>query len=162
MVRQRTCTSKYTMRTTDVTLNLNMGFLDGLTERKLTRNEMESKLVELRCHMCDMLPEPDVLGLEETIQRIAFKSLELGEWTACDIGAWVSLTPHPPVTYGMQLVVSIQHEIPLSFTTVAEVINAIHDNGASFPITFEEDENYFLYPFNSEVSDMDDGICLGH
>jgi hypothetical protein len=66
------------------------------------------------------------------------------------------------VTYGMQLVVSIQHEIPLSFTTVAEVINAIHDNGASFPITFEEDENYFLYPFNSEVSDMDDGICLGH
>jgi hypothetical protein len=62
----------------------------------------------------------------------------------------------------MQLVVSIQHEIPLSFTTVAEVINAIHDNGASFPITFEEDENYFLYPFNSEVSDMDDGICLGH
>jgi hypothetical protein len=123
---------------------------------------MESKLVELRCHMCEVLPEPDVLGLEETIQRVAFKSLELGEWIACDVGAWVSLTPHPPVTYGMQLVVSIQHEIPLSFTTVAEVINAIHDNGASFPITFEEDENYFLYPFNSEVSDMDDGICLGH
>lgn len=160
MIRQRTCTK--TMRTTDVTLKINMGFLDGLTERRMTREEMESKLVELRCHMCDMLPEPDVLGLEEKIQRIAFKSLELGEWTECDIGAWVSLTPHPPVTYGMQLVVSIQHKAPLSFATVAEVINAIHDNGASFPITFEEDENYFLYPFNSEVSDMDDGICLGH
>ena len=143
-------------------MKINMGFLDGLTERRMTREEMESKLVELRCHMCDMLPEPDMLGLEETIQRIAFKSLELGEWTACDIGARVSLTPHAPVTYGVQLVVSIQHETPLSFTTVAEVINAIHDNGASFPITFEEDENYFLYPFNSEVSDMDDGICLGH
>lgn len=150
------------MRTTDVTLKINMGFLDGLTERRMTREEMESKLVELRCHMCDMLPEPDVLGLEEKIQRIAFKSLELGEWTECDIGAWVSLTPHPPVTYGMQLVVSIQHKAPLSFATVAEVINAIHDNGASFPITFEEDANYLLYPFNSEVSDMDDGICLGH
>lgn len=160
MIRQRTCTK--TMRTTDVTLKINMGFLDGLTERRMTREEMESKLVELRCHMCDMLPEPDVLGLEEKIQRIAFKSLELGEWTECDIGAWVSLTPHPPVTYGMQLVVSIQHKAPLSFATVAEVINAIHDNGASFPITFEEDANYFLYPFNSEVSDMDDGICLGH
>lgn len=150
------------MRTTDVNLKINMGFLDGLTERRMTREEMESKLVELRCHMCDMLPEPDVLGLEEKIQRIAFKSLEFGEWTECDIGAWVSLTPHPPVTYGMQLVVSIQHKAPLSFATVAEVINAIHDNGASFPITFEEDANYFLYPFNSEVSDMDDGICLGH
>ncbi len=160
MIRQRTCTK--TMRTTDVTLKINMGFLDGLTERRMTREEMESKLVELRCHMCDMLPEPDVLGLEEKIQRIAFKSLELGEWTECDIGAWVSLTPHPPVTYGMQLVVSIQHKAPLSFATVAEVINAIHDNGASFPITFEEDANYLLYPFNSEVSDMDDGICLGH
>lgn len=160
MVRQRTCAK--TMRTTDVTLKINMGFLDGLTERKMTREEMESKLVELRCHMCDMLPEPDVLGLEETIQRIAFKSLELCECMACDIGACVSLTPHAPVTYGMQLVVSIQHEAPLSFATVAEVINAIHDNGASFPITFEEDANYFLYPFNSEVSDMDDGICLGH
>lgn len=155
-------TSETIMRTTDVTLNLNMGFLDGETERRMTRNEMESKLVELRCHMCNILPEPHVLGLEENIQRIAFKSLEFGEWTACDVGAWVSLTPHPPVNYGMQLVVSIQHEIPLSFTTVAKVIDAIHDNGASSPMTFEEDENYFLHPFNSEVSDLDDGICLGH
>jgi hypothetical protein len=160
--QQRTCRSEKIMRTTDVTLNLNMGFLDGETERRMTRKEMESKLVELRCHMCNILPEPDVLGLEENIQRIAFKSLEFGEWTACDVGAWVSLTPHPPVNYGMQLVVSIQHEIPLSFTTVGKVIDAIHDNGASCPMTFEEDENYFLYPFNSEVSDMDDGICLGH
>jgi hypothetical protein len=150
------------MRTTDVTLKINMGFLDGLTERKMTREEMDSKLVELRCHMCDVLPDPDVLGLEGKIKKIGFKSLEIGEWASTEHGTDGSLTPQALVTYGMQLVASIQHEAPLSFATVAEVINAIHDNGASFPITFEEDANYFLYPFSCNISDMDDGICLGH
>ena len=150
------------MRTTDVTLKINMGFLDGLTERKMTREEMESKLVELRCHMCDVLPDPDVLGLEGKIKKIGFKSLEIGEWASTEHGTDGSLNPQALVTYGMQLVASIQHEAPLSFATVAEVINAIHDNGASFPITFEEDANYFLYPFSCNISDMDDGICPGH
>ena len=159
MGRQRNQANNNGMRTTDVIMRINMGFSD---ERKLTEREMESNLVELRCHMCDVLPEPDTLGLEGKINRIEFKSLEIGEWTATDHGTDGSLTPQAPVTYTMQLTVSIHHKTPLSFNTMAEVINAIHDNGASFPITFEEDANYFLYPFSCNISDMDDGICLGH
>lgn len=143
-------------------MKINIGFLDGPTERKMTRTEMESNMMQLRMHMCNILPEPDVLGLEDTIHRIAFKSLEIGEWTSSDYGTWSSLTPSSPTTYGIQLTVSIQHEDPLPIGTVSEVINAIHDAGAAFPITFEEDENYFLFPFNSAVSDLDDGFCVGH
>lgn len=150
------------MLTTDVTMNFNMGFLDGHTERKMTAQEMESKLVELRCHVIDVLPEPDVLGLEDKIKKIAFKTLEIGEWSSTEHGTNGSLTPQAPVTYNLQLTVSIQHKQSLGYDTVAEVINAIHDNGASFPITFEEDANYFLYPFSCNVSDMDDGVCVGH
>ena len=150
------------MRTTHVTMNINMGFLDGLTERRMTRKEIEANMLVLRCHMCDVLFEPDVLGLEDKIKKIGFKSLEIGEWTSTEHGTDGSLTPQAPVTYNMQLSVSIQHKHPLGYDTVAEVINAIHDNGASFPITFEEDANYFLYPFSCKISDMDDGVCVGH
>jgi hypothetical protein len=39
---------------------------------------------------------------------------------------------------------------------------AIYDNGASQPFTYEEDANYFLYPYHSIISDLGDGICCGH
>jgi hypothetical protein len=150
------------MLTTDVIMHINMGFLDGATEHKMDEKEVQTNYAELKQHLCDILPEPDVLGLEDKIQQIEFKSLEIGKWTSCHYGTYASLTPNPPVSYNLQLTVSIQHEKCLSFDTVAEVINGIHDNGASFPITFEEYPNYVLYPFHSSVSDMDDGICVGH
>ena len=147
------------MLSTDVTLQLNMGFSDGPNERKMDEKEMRSRYQALRCHMCNLLPsEEDVVQ----VQRICFKSLEVGEWTSCDYGTWASLTSQPPVTYNMQLTATIKHKDPLSFTTVAAIIDIIYDNGASEPFTHEGDANYFLYPYHSIISDLDEGICYGH
>jgi hypothetical protein len=110
--------------------------------------------------MCNMLPSD--MDNQGPVQRICFKSLEVGEWTSCEYGTWASLTPQPPVTYNMQLTATIKHETPLSFATVAAIIEAIYDNGASQPFTHEEDANYFLYPYHSIISDLDNGICCGH
>jgi NAD+-dependent protein deacetylase sirtuin 2 len=148
--------------TTDVILQINMGFLDGPNERKMDEKEARSNYPALRCHMCNMLPSSEDVDNTTHVQRICFKSLEVGEWTSCDYGTWASLTPHPPVTYNMQLTATIKHKTPLSFATVAAVIEAIYDNGASHPFTHEEDANYFLYPYHSIISDLDDGICCGH
>lgn len=147
------------MLSTDVTLQFNMGFSDGPNERKMGEKEMRSRYQALRCHMCNLLPSEEDVG---QVQRICFKSLEVGEWTSCDYGTWASLTPHPPVTYNMQLTATIKHETPLSFATVAAIIEAIYDNGTSQPFTHEEDANYFLYPYHSIISDLDDGVCCGH
>ena len=147
------------MPTTDVILQLNMGFVDGPNERKMDEKEVRSNYPALRCHMCNLLPSSEDVA---QVQRICFKSLEVGEWTSCDYGSWASLTPHPPVTYNMQLTATIKHETPMSFATVAAIIEAIYDNGASQPFTYEEDANYFLYPYHSIISDLDDGICCGH
>ena len=147
---------------TDVILQLNMGFNDGPRERKLDNNELSANHTALKCHMCNVLSElSDLDNLNQT-QRICFKSLEVGEWTSCDYGSWASLTPTPPVSYNLQLTATIQHDTPLSFATVAGIIEAIYDTGASHPFTHEEDDCYFLYPYHSIVSDLDDGICCGH
>jgi hypothetical protein len=141
------------MPTTDVIMSLNMGFQDGPNERIMDETELRSNYTGLKCHMCNMLPMPADLGLEDQVETIAFNSLEIGgQWTSCA----------PPITYAMQLVVSITHERPLSFTSVAAIIEAIHANGLSSPMTIEEDANYFLHPHQSIVSDLDDGICCGH
>ena len=142
---------------TDVILQLNMGFKDGPRERKLDDNELSANHTALKCHMCNVLSE-----LSDLVQRIWFKSLEVGEWTSCDYGSWASLTPTPPVSYNLQLTATIQHATPLSFATVAAIIEAIYDNGASYPMSFEDDDYYFLYPYHSIISDLDDGICCGH
>ena len=144
--------------TTDVILQLNMGFLDGPNERKMDEKEVRSRYQALRGHMCNLLPSSEDVGIQDSVQRICFKSLEVGEWTSCDYGTWWSLTPQPPVTYNMQLTATIKHNAPLSFTSVAAIIEAIYDNGASQPFTHEEDANYFLYPYHSIISDLDDGI----
>ena len=144
---------------TDVIMQLNMGFKDGPRERKMDTNEIRANHTALKCHMCNLLP----FDLKDAqIQRIWFKSLEVGEWTSCDYGSWASLTPHPPVSYNLKLTATIQHDTPLSFATVAAIIEEIYDNGASHPMTHEEDDYYFLYPYHSIISDLDDGICCGH
>jgi hypothetical protein len=148
------------MPSTDVILQLNMGFQDGPNERKMDEKEVRSNCPALRRHMCNLLPSSEDVGNPTHVQRICFKTLEVGEWTSCDYGSWASLTPHSPVTYNMQLTATIQHDDPpLSFATVAAIIEAIYDNGASHPFTHEEDANYFLYPYHSIISDLDDGIC---
>ena len=114
------------MPTTDVILQLNMGFLDGPNERKMDENEVRSQYQALRCHMCNLLPSSEDVGIQDSVQRICFKSLEVGEWTSCDYGTWWSLTPQPPVTYNMQLTATIKHNAPLSFTSVAAIIEAIY------------------------------------
>jgi len=159
-VNKQQATSNQRMPTTDVILQLNMGFSDGPNERKMDENEVRSRYQALRCHMCNMLPSD--MDNQGPVQRICFKSLEVGEWTSCEYGTWASLTPQSPVTYNMQLTATIKHETPLSFATVAAIIEAIYDNGASQPFTHEEDANYFLYPYHSIISDLDDGICCGH
>lgn len=150
------------MRTTDVTMHINMGFLDGPEERKMTNEEIEKNIDNLRTHICDVLPKPELLGQEDKIQEIEFKSLEIGEWTSTEHGVWGSLIQQPQVTYNMQLTVSIKHKHPLSYGTVAMVINGIHDSGELYPITIEENANHFLFPFSCKVSDINDGVCLGH
>ena len=151
------------MPTTDVIMHLNMGFQDGPNERRMDETELRTNHQALKCHMCNLLPMPEDLGLEAQVETIAFNTLEIGgQWTSCDYGTRASMAKAPPVTYAMQLVVSITHERPLSFTSVAAIIEAIYANGLSSPITIEEDANYFLHPHQSIVSDLDDGICGGH
>jgi len=147
---------------TDVILQLNMGFNDGPRERKMDNTELSANHTALKCHMCNVLSELSDLDNLNQMQRIWFKSLEVGEWTSCDYGSWASLTPTPPVSYNLQLTATIQHATPLSFATVAAIIEAIYDNGASCPMSFEDDDYYFLYPYHSIISDLDDGICCGH
>ena len=155
--------TRTTMRTTDVTMNLNMGFQDGPNERRMDETELQGNYSRLKCHMCNMLPMPEDLGLESQVEKIAFKTLEIGgKWTSCEYGTWASLTKGSPVTYAMQLVVSIIHKHPLSFASVAAIIENIYDNGTSHSFAPEEDDNYFLNPYYSAVSDLDDGICCGH
>ena len=49
---------------TDITLHLNMGFMDGEEERKMKEMEAQANLAGLIQHMKDLLPEPDDLDLE--------------------------------------------------------------------------------------------------
>lgn len=150
------------MRTTEVIMKLNMGFLDGEDERRMTKEEMESNFEELHDHMSKIIPEPDILGLEDEIESVTMKSLEFGEWSLPDYGTWSPLTPPASTTYSMKLTVTIKHNDPLPCQTITAVINAIHDNGATYLFAIEEQENYLLFPFNSEVSDMKNGTCNGH
>ena len=148
-------------RQTDMTLHLNMGFQDGPNERKLDDTELESNLSRLKCHVCNLLPQDQDLG--NTISRITIKSLNIGgKWTSCDHGPWSSLTQHPPTTYNLQFTSTIHHDSPFSFTTVATIIESIYQNGAAHSMTIEDDDHFFLHPYHATVSDLDDGICLGH
>jgi predicted ATPase len=139
---------------TDITIQFNMGFMDGEEERKMQENEAQDNLEGLIQHMKDILPEPDDLDLETKIQSIVFKSLEIGKWTSCDRGTWAALTTpqSTPDTYNMQLTVTLHHKSPQSYATMADVIEAIYENGANFSMTPEAEDampHRILYPYSS-------------
>jgi len=126
-----------------------MGFMDGEEERKMQTNEAQSNLADLIEHMKDILPDPDDLDLAAKIQSIAFKSLEIGHWTS-----WAALNAPQttPDTYNMQLTVTLHHATPQSYATMADVIEAIYENGANFSMTPDAEDampHCILYPYSS-------------
>ena len=145
--------SRRTMRT-DVTLHMNMGFMDGEEERKMQKNEAEANLDGLIQHMEDIMPGVGDLDLEDKIQSIEFKSLEVGEWSSRDRGTWAALTTpqSTPDTYNLQLTVTLHHKTPQSYATMAEVIEAIYENGANYSFTPDAEDampHRVLYPYSS-------------
>ena len=138
---------------TDVTLHMNMGFMDGEEERKMERNEAEDNLEGLIQHMEDIMPDVGDLDLEDKIQSIEFKSLEVGEWSSRDRGTWAALTTpqSTPDTYNLQLTVTLHHKTPQSYATIAEVIEAIYENGANFSFSPDAEAmpHRVLYPYSS-------------
>ena len=131
-----------------------MGFMDGEEERKMQTNEAQSNLADLIQHMKDILPDPDDLDLAAKIQSIAFKSLEIGHWTSCERGTWAALNAPQttPDTYNMQLTVTLHHATPQSYATMADVIEAIYENGANFSMTPDAEDampHCILYPYSS-------------
>ena len=135
---------------TDITIRLNLGFMDGEEERQMQETEAQANLEGLIQHMKDILP----VDLEAKIQCIAFKSLEIGQWTSCERGTWAALTPpqKTPDTYNMQLTVTLHHKSPQSYATMANVIEAIYENGANFAFTPDAEDampHRILYPYSS-------------
>jgi hypothetical protein len=141
---------------TVVTIKLNMGFMDGEEEIKMQKNEAEDNLEGLIQHMKDNMPDVGELELDlkHKIQSIEFNSLEIGQWTSCDRGTWASLTrpQSTPDTYNMQLTVTLHHKTPQSYAIMAEVIEAIYENGANYSFTPDAEDampHRVLYPYSS-------------
>ena len=145
--------SERTTMQTDLTIQLNMGFMDGEEERKMQETEAQANLAGLIQHMKDILPDPDDLDLEDKIQSIEFKSLEVGEWSSRDRGTWAALTTpqSTPDTYNLQLTATLHHKTPQSYATIAEVIEAIYENGANFSFSPDAEAmpHRVLYPYSS-------------
>jgi hypothetical protein len=141
------------MQTTDITLLLNMGFLDGEEERKMQENEAQDNLEGLIQHMKDILPDLDDLDLYPPVQSISFTSLQLGQWPSSLDGSTVA-------TYSVKLTVTLCHEAPASFAAVQAIIDAIYENGANFPFTPDAEDALpytFLYPYHSTIADVHTG-----
>ena len=139
---------------TDVTLHMNMGFMDGEEERKMQATEAQRNLEDLIRHMKDIMPDVGDLDLEDKIQTIEFKSLEVGEWSSRHRGTWAALTTpqSTPDTYNLQFTVTLHHKTPQSYATIAEVIEAIYENGANFSFTPDAEDampHRVLYPYSS-------------
>ena len=141
------------IQTTDIIIQLNMGFMDGEEEKKMQDSEAKANLVGLSQHMTDLLPEIDDLNeLDDIgavhIHSIEFKSLELGKWTSTSIlRQW---------EYEMQLTVAIRHEGRPSLSAVAAITDAIYENGANFPFTPDAEDALpylVLYPYRHIVFD---------
>jgi predicted ATPase len=133
---------------------MNMGFMDGEEERKMERNEAEDNLEGLIQHMKDNMPDVGDLDLEDKIQSIEFKSLEVGEWSSRDRGTWAALTTpqSTPDTYNLQLTVTLHHKTPQSYAIMAEIIEAIYENGANYSLTPDAEDampHRVLYPYSS-------------
>ena len=137
------------MQTTDITLLLNMGFLDGEEERKMQGNEAQDNLEGLIQHMKDILPDLDDLDLDTPVQSISFASLHLGQLPSSLDGF-----------YSVKLTVTLRHEDPASFAAVQAIIDAIYENGANFPFTPDAEDALpytFLYPYHSTIADVHTG-----
>ena len=137
------------MQTTDITLLLNMGFLDGEEERKMQENEAQDNLEGLIKHMKDILPDLDDLDLDTPVQSISFASLHLGQCPSSLDGS-----------YSVKLTVTLRHEDPASFAAVQAIIDAIYENGANFPFTPDAEDALpytFLYPYHSTIADVHTG-----
>lgn len=137
------------MQTTDITLLLNMGFLDGEEERKMQENEAQDNLEGLIQHMKDILPDLDDLDLDTPVQSISFASLHLGQLPSSLDGS-----------YSVKLTVTLCHEDPASFAAVQAIIDAIYENGANFPFTPDAEDALpytFLYPYHSTIADVHTG-----
>jgi predicted ATPase len=133
---------------------MNMGFMDGEEERKMQATEAQRNLEDLIQHMKDIMPDVGDLDLENNIQSIEFKSLEVGEWSSCHRGTWAALTTPQatPDTYNLQLTVTLHYKIPQSYATIAEVIEAIYENGANLSFTPDAEDampHRVLYPYSS-------------
>jgi len=128
---------------TDVTIHMNMGFMDGEEERKMQETEAQDNMEGLIQHMKDIMPDVSDLDLEHKIQAIEFKSLEIGQWSS---------SQPTPDTYNMQVTVTLHHESPQSYATMAEVIEAIYENGANLSFTPDAEDampHRVLYPYSS-------------
>jgi hypothetical protein len=137
------------MQTTDITLLLNMGFMDGEEERKMQENEAQDNLEGLIQHMKDILPDLDDLDLDTPVQSISFASLLLGQLPSSLDGS-----------YSVKLTVTLRHEDPASFAAVQAIIDAIYENGANFPFTPDAENALpytFLYPYHSTIADVHTG-----
>jgi hypothetical protein len=159
------------MRTTTISLKFNMGLTDkeDEEEKKTQMRETDThyNVIGLGRYMTSIMPTVDELELASQIHSIEFKTLELGQWASCDHGTWAQPGVGSPMrSYNMHITVSIQHEHTLTFPTMANIIDAIYDNGANRPYTPDAADDTLrynvLYPYNSSVSHMYDGICVGH
>jgi hypothetical protein len=166
------------IRTTTATIHLNMGYMDGTQENIMTVDHARANQDIITHHVTDCIPDPDDLDLDDPVQQIKFVSLEFVQWTPPeDETVWAHddcMDSDPAarvarvarVTYTMQLTVAIHHEHPVAFNTVQSIVDAIYENGAMFPSTLTLDEDReishtFLYPYHSNFSGLENGLCLG-
>jgi hypothetical protein len=161
-------TTTTTMRTI-VTLYLNMGYMDGTEEKIMSVEQAQAALESLIQHKKDLLPEPDDLDLapQVKVHKVLFVSLVPGKCSCeacCPCEVCEEDENEAPMSYNIQLKVAIHHKIPLSFDTANTVIETIYENGAMFPFTPDAEDampHFILYPYQSSVSNMDCGICIG-
>jgi len=160
------------IRTTTATIRLNMGYMDGTQENIMTVEHARANQDIITQHVTDCIPDPDDLDLDDPVQQIKFVSLEFVQWTPPqDETVWAHDDCVDPsalvvVTYTMQLTVAIHHEHPVAFNTVQSIVDAIYENGAMFPSTLTLDEDReishtFLYPYHSNFSGLENGLCIG-
>ena len=145
------------MQTTDIKLQINMGFMDGKKERRMPEPEAQANLSGLIQHMKDILPYTYDLDLHTPVQSISLASLDLGEWTLTNGQFGPDTTT---ITYTIQLTITLCHEAPVSFPTIQTIIDAIYESGANFPFTPDAEDALpytFLYPYHSTIADLHNG-----
>ena len=128
--------------TTQITIQFNMGYLDGEEEKKMKLTESDagqSEKADLMRHLADIMPDSEEYGVSAiTVDQLDTESLLVnGE------------------TYNMQMRFTIHHETPLSDESVQTIIDAIYENGANASYTPNVEDAYphtFAYPYNSVVA----------